>query len=64
VVNNLGGLSGLELEAFTMEIAVQLEKKYGTKPARVYSGKFTSTLNELGFSIPSPKVVGLGLQTD
>jgi len=47
-----------------MEIAVQLEKKYGTKPARVYSGTFTSTLNELGFSIPSPKVVGLGLQTD
>ncbi|KAH8793205.1 hypothetical protein BGZ57DRAFT_921651 [Hyaloscypha finlandica] len=41
-----------------------LEKKYGTKPARVYSEKFTSTLNKLGFSISLIKVVGLGLQTD
>jgi dihydroxyacetone kinase len=47
-----------------MEIAVQLEKKYGAKPARVYSGTFTSTLNELGFSISLLRVVGLGLQTD
>jgi triose/dihydroxyacetone kinase / FAD-AMP lyase (cyclizing) len=61
LVNNLGGLSGLELGAITLEIAVQLEKKYGTRPVRVYSGTFMSTLNELGFSISLLKVVDLGL---
>lgn len=61
LVNNLGGLSRLELGAITFEISVQLEKKYGIKPERVYSGTFMSTLNELGFSISLMKVVDLGL---
>lgn len=62
LVNNLGGLSGLELGAITWEIAIQLENKYGIKPERVYSGTFMSTLNELGFSISLLKVVDLGLE--
>jgi len=61
LINNLGGLSVLELGAITWEIAVQLENKYGIKPERVYSGTFMSTLNELGFSISLLKVVDLGL---
>jgi dihydroxyacetone kinase len=61
LINNLGGLSGLELGAITWEIAVQLENKYGIKPERVYSGTFMSRLNELGFSISLLKVVDLGL---
>lgn len=64
LVNNLGGLSGLELGAITLEIVVQLEKKYGIKPVRVYSGTFMSTLNELGFSISLLKLVGLRLAND
>ena len=59
LVNNLGGLSGLELGAITLEVAAQLEKKYGIKPARVYSGTFISTLNEVGFSISLLKIVDL-----
>jgi dihydroxyacetone kinase len=59
LVNNLGGLSRLELGAITLEIAAQLEKKYGIKPARAYSGTFVSTLNELGFSISLLKIVDL-----
>jgi triose/dihydroxyacetone kinase / FAD-AMP lyase (cyclizing) len=61
LVNNLGGLSGLELGAITLEIALQLENRYGIKPLRVYSGTFMSTLNELGFSISLLKVVSLEL---
>jgi dihydroxyacetone kinase len=61
LVNNLGGLSGLELGAITQEISIQLEKKYGIKPARVYSSTFISTLNELGFSISLLKIVDLRL---
>jgi triose/dihydroxyacetone kinase / FAD-AMP lyase (cyclizing) len=61
LINNLGGLSGLELGAITWEIVVQLKNKYDIKPERVYSGTFMSTLNELGFSISLLKVVDLGL---
>ncbi len=64
LVNNLGGLSGLELGAITLEIAVQLESMYDLKPVRVYSGIFMSTLNELGFSISLLKVTSLGLAGD
>jgi dihydroxyacetone kinase len=61
MVNNLGGLSGLELAAITLEIALQLEKTYGIKPVRAYSGTFMSSLNEFGFSISLLKAVDLGL---
>ena len=61
MINNLGGLSGLELSAITLDIALQLENTYGIKPVRVFSGTFMSTLNELGFSISLLKVVDLGL---
>jgi triose/dihydroxyacetone kinase / FAD-AMP lyase (cyclizing) len=61
LVNNLGGLSGLELAAITLEIALQLEKTYAIKPVRAYSGTFMSSLNEFGFSISLLKVVDLGL---
>jgi dihydroxyacetone kinase len=61
MVNNLGGLSGLELAAITLEIALQLEKTYDIKPVRAYSGTFMSSLNEFGFSISLLKVIDLGL---
>jgi dihydroxyacetone kinase len=37
LVNNLGGLSGLELGAITLEISQQLQKTYTIKQVRIYS---------------------------
>jgi len=61
LVNNLGGLSGLELGAITLEIARQLQKTYKIEPVRIYSGTFMSSLNELGFSISLLRVQELEL---
>ncbi|KAF4636819.1 hypothetical protein G7Y89_g1269 [Cudoniella acicularis] len=62
LVNNLGGLSGLELGAITLEIAKQLAKTYNLRPVRIYSGTFMTSLNELGFSITLLKVHDPGLK--
>lgn len=57
LVNNLGGVSLLELSATTMEVARQLHGSYGLLPTRVLSGTYMTSLNGLGFSITLLKVV-------
>lgn len=51
LINSLGATSNLEkyaIENFTVEA---LEKKYHIKPARIYTGTFTTSLDGPGFSI-------------
>jgi len=61
LVNNLGGVSPLELGGITDEVAGQLEKDYNIKPARILSGTFMTSLNGLGFSISLLKLGDTGL---
>lgn len=56
LVNNLGGVSPLEMGGITAEVSQQLEKSYGIKPVRVLSGTYMTSLNGLGFSISLLKV--------
>ncbi|KAL7812956.1 dihydroxyacetone kinase [Trichoderma aethiopicum] len=51
MVNNLGGISPLELGAITTEVIDQLDTSYHIKPARLLSGTYMTSLNGLGFSI-------------
>ncbi|KAF4996234.1 hypothetical protein FGRMN_4590 [Fusarium graminum] len=51
MINNLGGVSVLELGGITAEVASQLESKYSIRPARILSGTYMTSLNGLGFSI-------------
>lgn len=51
LINNLGGVSNLELYAITHHVFEQLGKTYKIVPKRVYTGAFTTSLNGEGFSI-------------
>ncbi|RAK94090.1 dihydroxyacetone kinase Dak1 [Aspergillus costaricaensis CBS 115574] len=51
MLNNLGGLSTIELGALTSIVLSQLEEKYSIVPCRVYAGTFLSALDGRGFSI-------------
>lgn len=57
LINNLGGLSVLELGAAANEVATQLGQTYGLAPKRVMAGTYMSSLNGLGFSITLLKLV-------
>ncbi|KAI8270161.1 Dihydroxyacetone kinase 1 [Colletotrichum sp. SAR11_239] len=57
MINNLGGLSQLELGAITNEVISQLREGHGIQPRRALSGTYMSSLNGLGFSITLLKVV-------
>ncbi|KAM0546716.1 hypothetical protein ACHAPJ_010753 [Fusarium lateritium] len=57
MINNLGGVSVLELGGITAEVASQLESKYSIRPVRVLSGTYMTSLNGLGFSISLLNVV-------
>lgn len=61
LVNNLGGVSPLELGGITNEVVEQLEGSYKIKPVRILSGTFMTSLNGLGFSISLLKVADLQL---
>lgn len=61
LVNNLGGLSTLELSGITDEVYRQLGKSYQIKPERVIQGTFLTSLNGLGFSISLLKLADTGL---
>lgn len=63
LVNNLGGVSVLELGCITDEVCTQLKNRYSIQPVRVLSGTFMSSLNGLGFSISILKLVETGLQS-
>ncbi|KAI8943312.1 hypothetical protein NX059_001332 [Plenodomus lindquistii] len=51
LVNNLGGVSPLELGGITNEVVEQLEGTFKIKPVRILAGTFMTSLNGLGFSI-------------
>ena len=51
LVNNLGGLSIIELTALTSIIVEKLRAHYSIEPRRCYMGTFVSSLNGPGFSI-------------
>ncbi|EON64132.1 dihydroxyacetone kinase [Coniosporium apollinis CBS 100218] len=61
LVNNLGGVSVLEMGGITNEVVDQLEKDYQIKPVRILSGTYMTSLNGLGFSISLLKVKDTGL---
>lgn len=57
LVNNLGGVSVLEMGGITAEVVSQLEKSYGIRPVRILSGTYMTSLNGMGFSISLLNVV-------
>ncbi|KAK8110504.1 Dihydroxyacetone kinase 1 [Apiospora kogelbergensis] len=57
LVNNLGGVSPLELGGITAEVVGQLGAQWGIRPVRVLSGTYMTSLNGLGFSISLLNVV-------
>lgn len=61
LVNNLGGVSVLEMGGITSEVATQLAADYGIKIVRILSGTFMTSLNGLGFSVSLLKVQDMGL---
>lgn len=61
MINNLGGVSVLELGGITAEVVSQLDKTYNIKPCRILSGTYMTSLNGLGFSISILNVVNTDL---
>nr|POF14102.1 dihydroxyacetone kinase 1 [Quercus suber] len=60
LVNNLGGVSVLEMGGITNEVITQLTSDYNIRPVRILSGTFMTSLNGLGFSISLLKTQVLG----
>ncbi|KAH8668027.1 Dak1 domain-containing protein [Tricladium varicosporioides] len=61
LINNLGGVSVLELGGITAEVVGQLEKTYNIKPVRILAGTYMTSLNGLGFSISILNVVNTNI---
>lgn len=61
LINNLGGVSTLELSGITDEVSTQLARDYNIKPVRTIQGTFLTSLNGLGFSISLLRLVDTGL---
>lgn len=61
LVNNLGGVSVLEMGGITTEVVQQLEKDYGIRPVRILSGTYMTSLNGPGFSISLLNVVNTNI---
>lgn len=61
LINNLGGVSPLEMAGITYEVSEQLEKTYNIKPCRTLCGTFMTSLNGLGFSITLLNTVNTNL---
>lgn len=61
LVNNLGGVSVLELGGITNEVVEQLEKEWKIKPVRILAGTYMTSLNGLGFSISLLRIQDTGL---
>ena len=57
LVNNLGGVSVLELGGITAEVVAQLESHWGIRPVRVLAGTYMTSLNGPGFSLTLLNVV-------
>ena len=61
LVNNLGGVSVLELGAIVTHVVTRLSEGYGIRPVRILSGTYMTSLNGLGFSITLLNVVNTNL---
>ncbi|PPJ58223.1 hypothetical protein CBER1_10214 [Cercospora berteroae] len=61
LVNNLGGLSQLEIFAIAEEFCSQLESAWNLRVVRVLSGSFLTSLNGPGWSATLLKLVSTGL---
>ncbi|KAK8017577.1 hypothetical protein PG993_013903 [Apiospora rasikravindrae] len=57
LVNNLGGVSVLELGGITAEVVKQLSENWSIRPVRILSGTYMTSLNGLGFSVSLLNVV-------
>lgn len=68
LVNNFGGLSGLELDAMTHVALQVLRRDWDIVPTRIYAGMFETSLNGQGFSITLGNMSGMakamGLQDE
>ncbi|EEP80159.1 dihydroxyacetone kinase [Uncinocarpus reesii 1704] len=60
-INNLGGVSTLELSGITAETNLQLQREYQIKPVRTIQGTFLTSLNGMGFSISLLRLADTGL---
>ncbi|KAF7122116.1 hypothetical protein CNMCM5793_000072 [Aspergillus hiratsukae] len=61
LINNLGGVSTLELSGITDEVYRQLKNDFNIKPVRIIQGTFLTSLNGLGFSVSLLKLADTGL---
>lgn len=61
MINNLGGVSVLEMGGITAEVVSQLEKTHNVRPVRVLCGTYMTSLNGLGFSVSLLNVVNTNL---
>ncbi|KAF2705740.1 dihydroxyacetone kinase [Pleomassaria siparia CBS 279.74] len=59
LVNNFGGLSGLELEALTNVTLTLLKRDWKIVPTRIYAGILETSLNGQGFSITLGNMSGM-----
>lgn len=51
LINNLGGVSQLEINALLDEVITQLDSTYGLHPSRCYANQYMTSLNAPGFGI-------------
>lgn len=61
LVNNLGGVSVLEMGGIANQVIGELEGTWGIVPKRVLVGTFMTSLNGMGFSISLLRLVDTGL---
>ncbi|KAI5201745.1 hypothetical protein AUEXF2481DRAFT_39721 [Aureobasidium subglaciale EXF-2481] len=61
LINNLGGVSVLEMGGIATEVLDQLKKYHNIRPVRILVGTFMTSLNGIGFSISLLKLQDTGL---
>ena len=64
LMNNFGGLSGLEFDAMTHVSLQVLKREWDIVPTRVYSGIMEGSLNGQGFSITLGNMSGMAKGMD
>ncbi|KFY54021.1 hypothetical protein V496_07345 [Pseudogymnoascus sp. VKM F-4515 (FW-2607)] len=62
LVNNLGGVSPLEMGGITTEVVAQLQRNYKIQPSRILAGTYMTSLNGPGFSITLLNTIPTGLE--
>lgn len=64
LVNNFGGLSGLEFDALVNLALIALKRDYSIVPVRIYAGILETSLNGQGFSITLGNMSGMAKAMD